>query len=394
MGSTSSENFCLRWNDFESNVSGSFRELRAESDFFDVTLGCDQSNGRVLQAHKVILSACSSFFKRMLKEQIIASGLSANPYVYLRGVKFSDLSSILDFMYQGEVNVAQSELNSFLAVAEDLQVKGLTQPGGPNKRTAPGKSTGGNAKRSRSNFRSEDRPASNIKASATKREKTDEPSDDEGGAADDPPSDVGEEETKHQTDAFGTEPFDSYFVTTEESADPDPASTTTQVSESSSQPPVTSEASSNTPEKVTDFNELVFGLLSFENGIHTCNLCGKKSPWRTTMLRHVEANHVETAGHVCDICGNVSKTRHAFNMHKKRMHEKGPDGLPTNSGRRTRKAKQAKAHETARAPRSTQQIQIVQEQDGQQVVHQGQMIDGQVVIQTQMPNEVITQQFN
>ena len=30
-------------------------------------------------------------------------------------------------MYHGEVNVAQEELNSFLAVAEDLQVKGLTQ---------------------------------------------------------------------------------------------------------------------------------------------------------------------------------------------------------------------------------------------------------------------------
>ena len=52
----------------------------------------------------------------------------------------------------------------------------------------------------------------------------------------------------------------------------------------------------------------------------TCNLCGKKSPWRTTMLRHIEANHVETAGHVCDLCGQVCKTRHAFGMHKRRKH--------------------------------------------------------------------------
>jgi hypothetical protein len=37
------------------------------------------------------------------------------------------LQSVLNFMYHGEVNVAQDELNSFLAVAEDLRVKGLTQ---------------------------------------------------------------------------------------------------------------------------------------------------------------------------------------------------------------------------------------------------------------------------
>ena len=49
--------------------------------------------------------------------------------------------------------------------------------------------------------------------------------------------------------------------------------------------------------------------MTYENGVHTCNLCGKKSPWRTTMVRHVESNHVETAGHVCDVCGVVSKTR-------------------------------------------------------------------------------------
>ena len=41
-----------------------------------------------------------------------------------RGMKFADLESVLNFMYYGEVNVAQDELNSFLAVAEDLRVKG------------------------------------------------------------------------------------------------------------------------------------------------------------------------------------------------------------------------------------------------------------------------------
>ena len=34
---------------------------------------------------------------------------------------------ILDFMYHGEVNVAQEELDKFLEVAETLKIKGLTQ---------------------------------------------------------------------------------------------------------------------------------------------------------------------------------------------------------------------------------------------------------------------------
>jgi BTB/POZ domain len=47
-----------------------------------------------------------------------------HPLLYLKGVKYKELTSVLNFMYQGEVNVAQDELNSFLAVAEELKVKG------------------------------------------------------------------------------------------------------------------------------------------------------------------------------------------------------------------------------------------------------------------------------
>jgi len=114
-----SEKFCLRWNDFESNISTAFRELRDDKDFFDVTLACDDEQ---IQAHKVILSACSPFFRGVLRRNP-----HAHPLLYLKGVKFTDLQSVLNFMYHGEVNVAQEELNSFLAVAEELRVKGLTQ---------------------------------------------------------------------------------------------------------------------------------------------------------------------------------------------------------------------------------------------------------------------------
>jgi len=114
-----SEKFCLRWNDFETNISVAFRELRDDKDFFDVTLACDDEQ---IQAHKVILSACSPFFRNVLRRNP-----HQHPLLYLKGVKYTDLQSVLNFMYHGEVNVAQEELNSFLAVAEDLRVKGLTQ---------------------------------------------------------------------------------------------------------------------------------------------------------------------------------------------------------------------------------------------------------------------------
>jgi hypothetical protein len=118
MGST--EKFCLKWNDFESNISSAFRDLRKEKDFFDVTLACDDDSQ--IEAHKTILSACSPFFRSVLRRNP-----HQHPLLYLKGVKYKELQAVLDFMYMGEVNVAQEELNSFLAVAEDLRVKGLTQ---------------------------------------------------------------------------------------------------------------------------------------------------------------------------------------------------------------------------------------------------------------------------
>ena len=120
-----SEKFCLRWNDFESNVSSAFRDLRDEKDFYDVTLACEDNNQ--VEAHKVILSASSPFFKNILQRH-----KHQHPLLYLRGVKHSQLQDILNFMYLGEASIAQEDLNSFLAVAEDLHIKGLTQ-GGNNK---------------------------------------------------------------------------------------------------------------------------------------------------------------------------------------------------------------------------------------------------------------------
>jgi len=113
------EKLFLSRTDFESNISVAFRELRRENDFFDVTLVCNEDQ---IQAHKVILSACSPFFRSILKRNP-----HAHPLIYLKGVELNNLKSVLDFMYNGEAKVGKGELNSFLAVAEELKVKELTQ---------------------------------------------------------------------------------------------------------------------------------------------------------------------------------------------------------------------------------------------------------------------------
>ena len=90
-----SEKFSLKWNDFQTNVSKSFSELKREEDFFDVTLiGDDESK---LSAHKVVLASCSSFFKSVLR-----TTNTSNPIIYLSGVTTQNLGFMLDFMYQGK----------------------------------------------------------------------------------------------------------------------------------------------------------------------------------------------------------------------------------------------------------------------------------------------------
>ena len=123
MGSAQ-ENFCLRWNDFEANLSSAFQELRNDEDFSDVTLATDEDQ---VGAHKVVLSACSPHLKEVIRKHGRISGSRNNMLIYLRGVRHADLVSVLEFMYCGSVNVAQEDLSSFLAVAEDLKVRGLTQ---------------------------------------------------------------------------------------------------------------------------------------------------------------------------------------------------------------------------------------------------------------------------
>lgn len=49
-----------------------------------------------------------------------------HPVIIINGMKYSDVKQVIDFMYRGEVKVLEAELDSLLAVAESLQVKGLS----------------------------------------------------------------------------------------------------------------------------------------------------------------------------------------------------------------------------------------------------------------------------
>merc|ERR1739838_730367 len=95
------QQFCLRWNDFQTNMVASFKHLRDEKSFCDVTIATE---GQHTKAHKVILCACSPYFKNLLEQNP-----AKHPIIILKDVPFMHLTAILEFMYAGEVNEAQDQ---------------------------------------------------------------------------------------------------------------------------------------------------------------------------------------------------------------------------------------------------------------------------------------------
>ena len=114
-----SEKLRLQWNDFEENIKVAFGNLREDNDFADVSLVSE--DGQQVEAHKAILAASSPFFKK-----ILGRNKHPHPLIYLRGVKSEDVVAIVDFLYLGEASVFQENLDSFLTIAEEFQLKDLT----------------------------------------------------------------------------------------------------------------------------------------------------------------------------------------------------------------------------------------------------------------------------
>ncbi|XP_043244934.1 broad-complex core protein isoforms 1/2/3/4/5-like isoform X28 [Amphibalanus amphitrite] len=121
------QRFCLKWNDFRNSVTSVFEDLRKDGELVDITLCCE---GKKVKAHRMMLSACSPYFRDLLKENPCQ-----HPVFFLKDTTFSDLRAVIEFVYNGEVNVTQTQLSSFLKTAEMLQVRGLT--GDEDKESVP-----------------------------------------------------------------------------------------------------------------------------------------------------------------------------------------------------------------------------------------------------------------
>ncbi|XP_049276916.1 modifier of mdg4-like isoform X13 [Anopheles funestus] len=116
------EQFSLCWNNFNSNLSAGFHESLQRGDLVDVTLAAE---GQLVQAHRLVLSVCSPYFRKMFNQM----PKNQHAFVFLKDVTHAALQDLIQFMYCGEVNVKQDALPAFISTAEALQIKGLTETG-------------------------------------------------------------------------------------------------------------------------------------------------------------------------------------------------------------------------------------------------------------------------
>ena len=255
-----SEKLCLKWNDFQENLNSAFGTLRNDKDFSDVTLACE--DGTQVESHKVILASSSPFFMEILKRN-----KHPHPLIYMRGVKADDLVAIVDFLYFGETNVKQENLEAFLALAQELKLRGLT---GPVEETE-------------------------------KRFIPEIPQEKKMGFK------------KHKTETIrnATNPIEIY-----NSSDEGKSSTISPV------------ALVNSTD-VQQLDEQIKSMMDISEKMTTdgsqkarkCKVCGKEG-WRRNIMTHIEANHIiSDVSHPCDICGKVSRSRHGLRLLKKAHNE-------------------------------------------------------------------------
>ena len=109
-----SQVFCLKWTNHKNNLETVLDHLHQTEAFCDVTLACNNTS---INCHKMILSACSSYFQTLFMENNCE-----HPIVFLKDIKIGEVIAILDYMYKGEVNVAQEELPGMIILTIFIKV--------------------------------------------------------------------------------------------------------------------------------------------------------------------------------------------------------------------------------------------------------------------------------
>ena len=250
------DKLCLQWNDFKENLGSSFGDLRADKDLTDVTLACE--DGKQVDAHKVILAASSPFFMDLLKRN-----KHPHPLIFMRGLKSADLVAIVDFLYFGETNILHENLDSFLALAEELRLKGLT-------------------------------------AGADNSSKAEEPQKETDLTYRNSPveKEIYWEQRKPKNQTL-TNPNTAVAVTDNQ--------INTNIQDLNNQ--------IKTMMTTTNVRSA-----DGQGYVASCNICGKQASSRN-MGGHIEANHITGVSYPCDLCGKVSRSRDALRMHKNRAHK-------------------------------------------------------------------------
>ena len=258
---SSSEKLCLQWNDFKESIASSFGNLREDKELTDVTLVCE--DGQQLEAHKVILASSSPSFLWLLKKNT-----HPHPLIYMRGLKSEDLRAIVDFLYKGEANVFQENLDSFLSLAEELRLKGLTGTDTHQKQPEVKPSQ-------TKNIPSEMQKLSPVFSKLNCEIDTSKISDFVGFD-----TAVAVQDCKIGVEVQNLDEQIKLMITK------------------------------------SDINSA-----NGQGSMATCNICGKEAPLKA-MPRHVEAYHIEGVTHACDICGKMSRSRDGLRRHKLKFHHK------------------------------------------------------------------------
>ena len=262
---STSEKFCLKWNDFQKNLSSSFQDIRG--DFCDVTLA-GEGNEKIL-THKVILAASSTFFHEILREN-----QHPHPLLYMKGIKGVHLASVVDFMYNGEVNILQEDLNDFLSVAEELKLKGLQANEADNKSLGEAPSP--------------------CKPSIKPRNKTIPQAAKINYAQTSIDENIQEFKTKVEVDSSDVE-YNTAMVTIDI---PENKITTTN----------------------EELDERIRSMMTRSDGQWYCNICGKDGKTNQVIIRHIEAKHIEGVSHPCNQCGKLFRSRHGLVVHISYLH--------------------------------------------------------------------------